>query len=101
MLWRVGDLGGVPEGVADADTPVVVAFISTARTAVVTELGDALTTVLWVGVVVAAGLAEAIRDATVILPAVSVVLVGAVVFGRYHKLRSTGRLTPAAITVAF
>lgn len=101
MLWRVGDLGGVPEDVADADTPVVVAFISTPRTAVVSELGDALATVVWVGVVVAAGLAEAVRDATAILPAMSVVLVAAVVFGRYHKLRSTGRLTPAAVTVAF
>jgi hypothetical protein len=100
MLWRVGDLGGVPEDVADADAPVVVAFISNARTAVVTELGDALASVLWIGVIVAAGLAEAFRDATVVLPAVSVVLVGAVVFGRYHRLRSSGRLTPAAITVA-
>jgi hypothetical protein len=101
MLWRVGDLGGVPEGVADADTPVVVAFISTARTAVVSELGDALATVLWVGAVIAAGLADAVRDATVILPAVAVLLVGAVVFGRYHRLRSAGRLSPAAVTVAF
>lgn len=101
MLWRVGDLGGVPEGVADADTPVVVAFISTAKTAVVTELGDALATVLWVVVIIAAGLAGALRDATAVLPVASVLLVGAVFFGRYHKLRSTGRLTPAAVTVAF
>lgn len=86
---------------ADADTPVVVAFISTPRTAVVTELGDALASVLWVGVIVAVGLAEAVRAATVALPVVSILLVGAVIFGRYHRLRSTGRLTPAAVTVAF
>lgn len=101
MLWRVGDLGGVPEGVADADARVVVAFISTARTAVVTELGDALATVLWVGVIVLGGLTEAMRDATVILPAVAALLVLAVVLGRYRKLRSTGRLRPAPVTVAF
>ena len=91
----------MPEGVADADTPVVIAFISTTGTAVVTELGDALATALWVGVIVAAGLVAALRDATVILPAISALLGGAVVFGRYLKLRSSGRLTPAAITVAF
>jgi hypothetical protein len=101
MLWRVGDLGGVPEEIADAGAPVVIAFISTARTAVVAELGDALATVLWVGVIVAAGLAEAARDATVVLPAVSVLLVFAVVFGRYRKLRASGYLRPAPITVAF
>ena len=101
MLWRVGDLGGVPEEIADADVPVVVAFVSTARTAVVAELGDALATVLWVGVIAAAGLAEALRDATVILPAVSVLLVLAVVPGRYRKLRTSGCLHPAPITVAF
>lgn len=100
MLWRVGDLGGVPEEVADADARVVVAFISTARTAVVTDLGDALATVLWVGAVVVGGLAEAIRDATVVLPVFAALLVAAVVLGRYRKLRSTGRLRPAPVTVA-
>ncbi|WP_194916227.1 hypothetical protein [Catenulispora rubra] len=97
----MGDLGGVPEGIADADAPVVVAFISTARTAVVAELGDALATVLWVGVIIAAGLAGALRDATVVLPVVSVLLVVAVVAGRYHRLRTSGSLHPAPITVAF
>lgn len=101
MLWQVGDLGGVPEGVADADARVVVAFISTARTAVVTELGDALATVLWVGVIVLGGLGEAMRDATVTLPSVAALLVLAVVLGRYRKLRATGRLRPAPVTVAF
>lgn len=101
MLWRVGDLGGVPEGVADADARVVVAFISTARTAVVTELGDALATLLWVGVIIVGGLAGALRDATSILPAVAALLVLAVVLGRYRKLRTTGRLRPAPVTVAF
>lgn len=101
MLWRVGDLSGVPEEVADADVPVVVSFVSTARTAVVTELGDALATVLWVGVVVAAGCAAAFRDATVVLPVVSVLLVIAVALGHYRKLRVAGRLRPAPVTVAF
>lgn len=101
MLWRVGDRGGVPEGVADADVPVVVSFISTAKTAVVSELGDALATVFWVVVIVTIGLAEAIRAATVVLPAVSALLVAAVVFGRYRKLRVAGRLRPAPVTVAF
>ena len=101
MLGRVRDRGGVSDADADADAPVVVAFISTARTAVVTDLGDALATVLGVGVIVAAGLAAAARDATVILPAVSVLLVITVVFGHYRKLRATGGLHPAAITVAF
>ena len=99
MLWRVGDLGGVPEEIADADAPVVIAFISTARTALVTELGDALATLLWVGVIVAIGLAEAARDTTVILPVV--LLVAAVVLGRYRRLRASGCLHPAPTTVAF
>ena len=100
MLWQVGDLGGVPEEIADADAPVVIAFISTARTAVVTELGDALATVFWVGVIAAAGLAAAARDATVVIPAVSGLLIAAVVLGRYRKLRASGYLRPAPITVA-
>ncbi|MBS2539995.1 hypothetical protein KGQ20_45360 [Catenulispora sp. NF23] len=97
----MGDLGGVPDGVADADEAVVVAFFSNARFAVVTELGDALATVVWIGIVVAAGLTEAFRDATVILPTVSVLLVSALLAGRYHRLRVSGRLRPAAVTVAF
>lgn len=101
MLRRVGDLGKVPEEVAGADTPVVVAFISTARTAVISELGDALATVLGVGVMVLAGLAEAFRDAPVFLPVVSAVFVAALVFGRYRKLRASGCLRPAPVTVAF
>ena len=100
MLWRVADLGGVQEEVADADARVVVAFISTARTAVVTDLGDALATVLWAGAIGLAGLAEAIRDATLTLPVFAVLLVVAVVLGRYRRLRSTGRLRPAPVTVA-
>lgn len=98
---RVGDHDRGPDRGADVDEPVVVSFISTARTVVVTELGDALATVLWVSVIVIAGLAEAVRNATVILPAVSVLLVLAVFFGRYRKLRASGCLRPAAITVAF
>jgi hypothetical protein len=101
MLRRVGDLGGVPEEIAGADTPVVVAFISTARTAVVAELGDALATVLWIGAIIVGGLAAAFRDATVVLPAVSVLLVTAVVFARYRRLRASGSLHPAPVTVAF
>ena len=98
---RVGDHDRGSDRGADVDEPVVVAFISTARTAVVTELGDALATVLCVGVIVIAGLAGAARDATVFLPAVSVLLVIAVLFGRYRKLRASGCLRPAAVTVAF
>jgi hypothetical protein len=98
---RVGDHGRGADWQEDADAPVVVAFISTARIAVVTELGDALATVLWVGVVVLAGLAEALRDATVIPPVVSVLLLTVVVLGRYRKLRASGFLQPAPITVAF
>lgn len=101
MLRRVGDLGEVPEGVADADTTVVVAFVSTARTAVITELGDALATMLWVGVIVAGGLAEAFRDAPVFSPVLSAVFVVALVFGRYRRLRASGFLRPAPVTVAF
>lgn len=96
----MGDHGG-PDRAEDVDAPVVVAFISTARTAVVTELGDALATVLWVGVVVLGGLAEAIRDASVVPSAVSVLFLSAVVLGRYRKLRAAGCLRPAPITVAF
>ena len=91
----------MPDGVADADAAVVVAFFSNARFAVVTELGDALATIVWIGVVVAAGLTEAFRDATVILPTVSVLLVSALLGARYHRLRVSGRLRPAAVTVAF
>jgi hypothetical protein len=97
----VGDHGGLSDGGADVDAPVVVAFISTAKTALVTELGDALATVLWVGVIVVVGFAGAARDATVVLPAVSALLIAAVLFGRYRKLRAAGCLRPAAVTVAF
>ena len=101
MLCQVGDHGGVPEGVADADTPVVVAFISTARTAVVTELGDALAFLLAISAIVIGGLVQVINTKTFILPAVGSVVVASVVLLHYYKLRSSGRLTPAAVTVAF
>ncbi|WP_370373663.1 hypothetical protein [Catenulispora sp. GP43] len=91
----------MPEGVADADAPVVVAFISTMRTAVVSELGDALATFFWVGAVVIGGLIQAISTATFILPAAGSVVIAGALLLHYFKLRSSGRLTPAAVTVAF
>jgi hypothetical protein len=100
MLSCVGDHGGLPDGVTDADAPVVVAFISTPRTALIAEAGDMPGTMLWIGVLLATSVAEAVRDAAVILPVVSVALAGVIVLWRYRRLRASGRLDPTPVTVA-
>jgi hypothetical protein len=100
MLSCVGDHGGLPDGVTDADAPVVVAFISTSRTALIAEAGDMPGMMVCIGALLAASVTEAIRDAAVILPVISVLLAVAMLLWRYRSLRTSGRLHPSPVTVA-